>query len=355
MQENVSGNYAVDALTQFAKSLFVAAGMEDDKAESLSRLMVLTDMMGHRTHGLVLLPAYLDQIEKGLMRKSGSYEVVKDKGSTAVWDGDYLPGHWLMEQALNESFKRVGQYGVVSIALRRCHHIGCLAAIVKQAADRGLIAMLFNSDPVGKFVAPYGGTEPLFTPDPFAIGYPTSKSPVLVDISSSITTVSLTRTHYAEGRQFKHPWLLDGDGKPTTDPAVLEHAEPRGSIQLVGGLEYGHKGFGLVLMNEALSQGLSGHGRKDNVTRWGGNVFLQVIDPEWFSGLDEFVANTDFLAEQCRKNRPADPARPVRLPGDQAARSIEKANQEGVNYSSLAWHALEQWASKLGVSVPTAM
>ncbi|MDR3413875.1 MAG: Ldh family oxidoreductase [Formivibrio sp.] len=352
MQENASTSYAVDDLTRFAKAMFCATDMEDDKADSLARLMVLTDMMGHRTHGLALLPPYLDQIEKGLMRKTGTYEIIKDKGSTAVWDGDYLPGHWLMEQALTESFKRVGQYGVVSIALRRCHHIGCLAAIVKQAADRGLIAMLFNSDPVGKFVAPYGGTEPLFTPDPFAIGYPTAKSPVLVDISSSITTVSMTRTHYAEGRQFKNPWLLDGDGKPTTDPAVLEHTDPRGSIQLVGGQEYGHKGFGLVLMNEALSQGLSGHGRKDNVTRWGGNVFLQVIDPEWFAGLDEFVANTDFLAEQCRHSRPADPQKPVRLPGDQAAKSIESAKRDGVAYGESTWASLVPWAEKLGVPVP---
>ncbi len=355
MQENISASYAVDALEQFAKSLFTAAGMDEDKADSLARLMVLTDMMGHRTHGLAQLPAYLDQVEKGLMRKSGTYEVIKDKGSTAVWDGDYLPGHWLMEQALKESFKRIDQYGVVSIALRRCHHIGCLAAIVKQAADRGLIALLFNSDPVGKFVAPYGGTEPLFTPDPFAIAYPTAKSPVIVDTSASITTVAMTRQHYAAGTQFAHPWLLDNQGRPTTDPSVMEHTEPRGSIQLVGGVEYGHKGFGLVLMNEALSQGLSGHGRKDNVNRWGGNVFLQVIDPEWFAGLDEFVANTEYFAEQCRSNRPIDPAKPVRLPGDQAAKSIEQAGQRGVEYPQPVWNALTQWAEKLKVVLPKAV
>ena len=48
---------------------------------------------------------------------------------------------------------------------------------------------------------------------------------------------------------------------------------------LLGGLEYGHKGFGLALMVEALTQGLSGLGRKDTEKRWGGNVFLQVLDP----------------------------------------------------------------------------
>lgn len=355
MQDEVTGNYAIESLTTFAQSLLLATGMEVNKVDSMSRLMVLTDMMGHRTHGLAMLPAYLDHIEKGLMRKSGTYEIIKDNGNTAIWDGGYLSGHWLIEQALNESFGRIGKYGVVSIALRRSHHIGCLAAIVKQAADLDLIAILFNSDPGGKSVAPYGGTEPLFTPDPFAIGYPTAKNPVLVDISSSITTVSMTRKLYAEGRQFKTPWLLDGNGIPTTDPAVLENTNPRGSIQLVGGLEYGHKGFGLVLMNEALSQGLSGHGRKDNVTRWGGNVFLQVIDPEWFAGLDEFVANTEFLAEQCRNSRPVDPFMPVRLPGDLAAKCVDKAKQDGVSYTIQSWNVLLQWADKLKVAVPSVL
>ena len=72
----------------------------------------------------------------------------------------------------------------------------------------------------------------------------------------------MTRQKVAAGEHFEHPWLLDAEGRPTRDPAVLEHSTPRGSLQLMGGTEYGHKGFGLALMIEALSQGLSGHGRK---------------------------------------------------------------------------------------------
>ena len=133
--------------------------------------------------------------------------------------------------------------------------------------------MIANSDPAGARVAPYGGTEALFTPDPFAIGYPGTPNPVLVDICASITTTSMTRQKVAEGAQFDQPWLLDHEGRPTTDPRVLEHSTPRGSLQLIGGLDHGHKGFGLALMVEALSQGLAGHGRVDAPKRWGGNTY----------------------------------------------------------------------------------
>jgi L-lactate dehydrogenase len=64
---------------------------------------------------------------------------------------------------------------------------------------------------------------------------------------------------------------------------------------LLGGLEYGHKGFGLALMVEALTQGLSGLGRKDTEKRWGGNVFLQVLNPDAFAGREAFLTQMDYL------------------------------------------------------------
>jgi L-lactate dehydrogenase len=269
-----------------------------------------------------------------------------------VWDGGYLPGLWLMSRAIGLGVERAAELGVVTVAIRKSDHIGCLAALTKQAADRGCVAIIANSEPAARRVAPYGGTEALFTPNPFAVGYPGPEHPVLVDMCASITTTSMTRQKHAAGELFEHPWLLDGQGRPTRDPAVLEHSEPRGSLQLVGGQEYGHKGFGLALMIEALSQGLSGHGRADAPKRWGGNVFLQVIDPAFFAGREAFVEQTDFLSRQCRDNRPIDPARPVRMPGDQSARLERQAREEGIAYAPAAWEALSGWAQRLGVALP---
>lgn len=344
--------FAIEALERFASALYRAAGMDADKAACVARLQVLTDAMGRRTHGLAMAPLYLADIAKGGMQVQGEPEVLKDHGAAVVWDGGYLPGLWLMDRAIDMAVQRAAAAGVVTVAIQKSHHIGCLAALVKQAADRGCVAIIANSEPAARRVAPYGGTEALFTPNPFAIGYPGSDHPVLVDICASITTTSMTRQKYAAGELFEHPWLLDGQGRPTRDPAVLEHSEPRGSLQLIGGQEYGHKGFGLALMIEALSQGLAGHGRLDQPRRWGGNVFLQVINPDFFAGAEAFVAQTDFLSQQCRSTRPIDPARPVRVPGDQAASSLAQAQANGLSYDDASWQALNDWAQRLGVAVP---
>jgi LDH2 family malate/lactate/ureidoglycolate dehydrogenase len=338
-----------EELQSFAAPLFVAAGLDAEKAASVARLLILTDMMGRPTHGLAQCEAYLDEIEHGQMTCAGEPEVVRDGGGTVVWDGGYRPGLWLVDRAIALGIERVRAHGVFTCAIRRSHHIGCLAALAKSATDRGLFVTLASSGPHSKIVAPYGGKRPLFSPNPFAIGFPASRHPVLVDICASITTVSMTREKVAAGTLFEHPWLMDSEGRPTRDPKVMEETAERGSLLLLGGYEAGHKGFGLALMVEALTQGLGGFGRRDAPTRWGAGVYLQLIDLAAFAGRESFIAQMDFLAEECRANPPLDPARPVRLPGEQATRNIEKARVEGVPLSASTVAALVKRAQRLGV------
>lgn len=344
-----TARFPADDLAGFATALFAATGLDADKAESVGRVLLLTDMIGRHTHGLAQCGAYLRQLVDGGMSKTGAPECVRDAGSTVVWDGNYLPGLWLMDQAVRLGFERLPQHGVFTLAMRRSHHIGCLAAYAKEATDRGYVAIIASSGPHTTSVAPFGGKAGLFSPDPFAFGFPTPRSPVLVDICASLTTVSMTREKTAAGELFDHPWVLDSAGRPSRDPSLVERAEDRGSLMLLGGQEAGHKGFGLALMVEALTQGLSGHGRKDAPTRWGANVYLQLIDPEAFAGRDAFVAQMGFFADQCRANAPIDPAHPVRLPGDQAARNIARCRAEGVPLAAETRASLLDWARRLGV------
>lgn len=337
------------ALAALATRLFTAAGMDAAKAASVADLLLLTDMMGRGTHGLAQCPAYLDELANGRMTGSGEPETVRDTGATVVWDGGYRPGLWLMQRALELGFERLPEHGVFSFAMRRSHHIGCLAAIAKQATDRGYYAMIASSGPHTKVVAPFGGKEGLFSPNPFAFAFPTTHFPVLVDTCASLTTVSMTRQKAAAGEPFEHAWLLDEHGQPTRDAAVMERGHDRGSLMLLGGEEAGHKGFGLALMVEALTQGLAGFGRRDAPTRWGANVWLQLIDPAAFAGSDEARAQMDFFVDRCHANAPVDPARPVRLPGEQAARNIAKHEREGVSLPATTVAALRAWAQRLDV------
>ena len=343
--------YRVESLRQFSEALFTAAGMDAEKSRSVATVLVAGDMVGQRTHGLALCPQYIEQVETGLMTKTGAPDIVRDSGAVFVWDGNYLPGPWLVSQAINLATGRLEQHGVVTGVIRRSHHIACLTALLKQATDRGLAIILASSDPAFGFIAPYGGKEPIFTPNPIAIGYPGTKTAVWVDVSTSITTVGMARQKSAANVPFEHPWLMDSEGNPTQDPHVLDPGA-NGTLLPLGGREYGHKGFGLSLMVEMLTQGLAGFGRQDCEKRWSAGVFLQLLDPAAFAGQEAFLRQMDALTGRCQATTPLDPARPVHMPGEMAQRRIREAESSGIDILPKAMEGLMAAAKRYGISLP---
>ena len=340
--------FAFDDLVGYASALLAAAGLDGDKPRVTARLLLAADAMGHDTHGLAQLPDYLDDIASGAMRATGVPEIVADRPAVCVWDGRFLPGLWLTDRAVGLAVERARVNGTCVIAIRRSHHIACLAAFLTAATDQGMMVMIASSDPSDAHVAPFGGTDRVFTPDPIAIGIPTPGDPILIDVSTSITTAGMTARLRREGKRFAGLWALDARGQPTDDPAAVSD----GSLLPVGGIDHGHKGTGLALMVEALTQGLSGYGRADGETGWGASVFVQVYDPELFAGLAGFTRQTGWIAEACRASASRDPARPVRLPGDGALAGLRRAQTTGLSPRAGLLDALRPYSDRLHVPPP---
>ena len=346
--------YRADDLRRFAGELFSGAGMPADRARVVGELLVEGDLIGQTTHGLALAGGYLAALEDGSMAKDGMPEVVNDKGATVVWDGGYLSGVWLVWHGLQTALSRIEKYGSVTIAIRRSHHIACLSAYLPHATERGMMMILASSDPDNSGVAPYGSYEPVFTPDPIAVGYPTTGEPVLIDMSASTTTLGMAGRLMETGAKFEGDWLIGPDGKASNDPNVLD-GDPPGALLPLGGLDRGHKGFALALMVEALTSALAGYGRADKPGRWGASVFLQVIDPQAFGGLAAFERETGWLAEACRRAAVPAGQPPVRLPGSGALKRKRQALAEGVELYATILPTLAPWAGKLGVALPETL
>src|ERR1044072_8239345 len=141
------------ALTQFAEQILTGAGMEPDKAETTAAVLVEGDMIGHETHGVSLLNWYVEALEDGSLAKSGSYEVVNDRGAAFVWDGKSLPGAWLLTKAIDQACERVRDHGVVTAAIRNCHHTCALSPFRGQVAEQALMVQLWVSPPAQSRVA----------------------------------------------------------------------------------------------------------------------------------------------------------------------------------------------------------
>ena len=350
---NVTTRYAAESLVHFAGQLLKAVGLDAQMADAVASILVDGDLLGHSTHGLQLLPPYVLELEKDTMRKSGNPDLISARPASQLWDGRRLPGPWLVLRALDEAAAMAQVQGTGTVAIRRSHHVACLAAYLKRATDRGLMMLLTCSDPAVASVSPFGGVTPVFTPNPIAAGIPTSGDPILLDISASLTTNGLTNRLYKEGRRLPHPWVQDHLGNATDDPGVL-FAEPKGTLLPTGGLDAGHKGFGLALLIEALTAGLTGHGRADPAEGWGATVLVQVIDPEAFGGRSAFARQMDWLVDACHAATPRAGVERVRMPGERGLALYRSQRRDGVTLYPGIMDALRSLAMRLGVAAPDA-
>lgn len=346
--------FSSQSLIETAVALLQGAGMNAEQSTVVAEVLVEADLMGHTTHGLNLLPPYLKEIREGRMNVEDELDTISDAQTTAVWDGKYISGVYLTRRAIEEALAKSATTPVVTYTIRRAHHIGCLAAYMPMVVEAGRIGILYASDPRAKMVAPFGGVTPVYSPNPIAAGIPGgANGPIIVDVSTSATAAGTVGRAKKRDESLPGEWLLTGDGTVTDDPNALD--KEGSSILPLGGTDTGYKGYALALIVEALTSGLGGFGRKDDPTNWGTSVFLQVIDPEGFSGSAALEAEMDYLTAACRSSSPRGAGEPVRVPGDRALARKAEQLMNGVALPEEIFAAIENECRQAGVTVPSAL
>ena len=344
--------YAYPDLLALATGVLTRAGLPPEPAAAVAHGLVEADLLGHGTHGLALLADYVEELDNGSMARTGRPQVVADFGAVATWDAQRLPGIWTTALAIEEASRRAAALGLGAVVLQRSHHIACLAAFLEAPARAGRVVLVLSSDPSDAHVAPFGGLTPVMTPNPIAAGIPCAPDPILLDVSTSITTAARCACARAAGDSLPAAWLQDAQGRASADPAVLKAG---GSMLPVGGQDHGHKGYGLSLLVEALTQGLGGYGRADAPTDWGAAVLVLAFEPAAFGGLDGFLRQTGWLADACRSAEVAQGMPRVRLPGEAGLKRKRRALAEGVPLAAGIASDLGRLAARFDLAAPTPL
>lgn len=332
-----------------AAALLRAAGLDDDKAAAVARRLIDADLLGHSTHGLRMLPIYLERLADGRIARSGSIEVLQDRGAAFSWMTNRLPGAWVMDKLVAEVLERSATHPVVTATLANCTHIGALQAYLEEFAERKLLALLMVTDPAVASVAPPGGVQAVTTTNPIAACIPTDEAPLLVDLSTTLVSNSAAATYAAADKKLPGAWLLDNQGRPTDDPKALGTSPP-GTLMALGGAEFGYKGFAFGLLVEAFALALAGFGRDGARQRGAQGVFLQVIAPGAFGhGRDAFLASMSHLVAQCHAG-PAAAGSTIRLPGERALARKRQQLAQGLDLDDDIPPLLDTWARRLGLA-----
>lgn len=340
------------SLIQFTTQLLEAGGVAPQDAAPVAASLVGANLRGHDSHGVLRVPQYLASLKKGELLSPAEFTLLKESDVTVVADGGWGLGRPQCGKLLDLCLERVARSGVCIGTMRRSAHVGRLGEYCETAAEQGYVSMMVaNTHGFARRVAPPGGKEPRLGTNPIAMGAPSTTGPLILDFGTSATAEGKVRLHANAGKPVPPGWLLDSDGKPTTDPKTL-YADPPGTI-LPLGAEQGYKGFGLALMVEVLAGALSGGVvvREKPLTQNGNCVFLLLADPEHLGGASHFENEVTALVEFIRSCACIE-GQTITLPGDPERRLLAQREAGGIPFDDGNWGKLVELATELGVSVP---
>lgn len=351
---NVVPKVSAAVLTDWMSRLFQAAGVDRAESDLVAESLVGSNLRGHDSHGVMRVPQYIERLQAGDYRAGVDLKVERETKATLATDGLWGFGQVQARRLLDLTMTKARAVGLAAGTGRRFGHVGRLGEYAELAAEQGLaLIATVNNDGAGRRVAPPGGLEARLGTNPLCIGAPTLDGPIILDFGTSAAAEGKVRVHYIDGkRPVPDGWLIDHQGKPTNDPAVL-YEPPLGTILPVGGPQ-AYKGFGLGFALDALVAGLSG-GRTchdDAPVAKGNNVLLIVFEPDAFVGRDHLIAQATALARHTRDCRKAVGVDAIRLPGDPERECLAERSAEGIPIAEPHWRKLAEVSERLQVAEP---
>lgn len=268
-----------DALTAAIRAIVKAGGSTDREADLVATNLVEANLKGHDSHGVGMIPRYIDAIKEGGLAVNAHVSITLDSNALLTLNGNTAYGQVAGYEAIELAAERAKRHGVCVLGLSNAHHIGRIGHWAEQAIGHGLVSIHFVNVISRPVVAPWGGSDARHGTNPFCVGIPRpGKDPIVLDFATSRIAQGKTRVAYNKGEQLPPGILIDTQGNPTTDPrfSVLE---PLGAI-----LPFGeHKGSGLALICEllggALTGGLTAHERSEGKRRVLNGMFSILVDP----------------------------------------------------------------------------
>ncbi|MQA80113.1 MAG: Ldh family oxidoreductase [Streptosporangiales bacterium] len=265
---------------------------------------------------------------------------------SAVIDGGGGIGFVVATRAMGVAIEKARASGLAVVVVRNSNHLGAVGLYALAAAEAGFLGLATsNASPI---MAAAGSRHKAVSNAPFAYAVPTGLFPLVLDVAMSATAGMKVRLAAERGEEIPLGWVLDADGRATTDPGAYAAG---GSLAPLGG----HKGYGLALLTEVLAGALSGAAMTRAVVPWlvepgtptnAGHAFV-VMDVECFMGRAEFEARMRLLVDEMHELETAPGVDRVVVPGEPEHHAERRAAAEGLVLERVVWGHLERVAETL--------
>ncbi|OBA88873.1 hydroxyacid dehydrogenase [Mycobacteriaceae bacterium 1482268.1] len=325
------------------------AGVPSGQAAEIADALVDTSLRGIDTHGLRLLPQYLDELSTGVANAEPDIQVVRDHGAGIMLDADGALGVLAGLTAARHAESRARLYGVAAVGVRNSNHFGAASVYTRRLARHGLVGIAVTS--AASRVAPFSGVEPLFGTNPISVAAATLDDEFALDMATSQVCFGQVKHHRAQGIPLETGWVTDDAGHVTTDPVEAYALSPIG----------GYKGQGLAMAVTLLGSVLTGTPPDWQLAQVGegtpgqsrgvGHLVL-ALDPSAFAGRSDFDTGLADMLSTVRGATPADPDEPVLCPGDPQRDHDRDRRRDGLALDARTAQILADVATRHGLPGP---
>lgn len=337
-------------LHAFTVAICRADGSSAEEAGLVADQLVLANLFGHDSHGVGMLPAYIQNTTTGSCLRNHHAKISRDNGAVIVVDGGHGYGQVVAKEAMDIGIERAKKYGVCVVGLTNAHHIGRIGHWAEQCARAGMVSTHWvNVHGHKSLVAPFGGAEPRFSTNPYCTAVPRKgQEPIVLDFATSQVAMGKVRVANNKKIQMEEGLLIDSKGNATTEPGVM-YNQPYGAI-----LPFGlHKGGGLAVICDLLAGALTGGGTHSprTIVKDGtdivNNMLSIIIDPASMGGTAYFEDEVENFVGWVKSARPQPGVPEVLTPGEpERARKLDR-EKNGVPIDTTTWQQLIDVARKV--------
>lgn len=337
--------FSATELLDLGTRAFVGLGLPRDDAADVARVLVQADLFGLSTHGLGRIESYGERLQVGGIRARARITVQSPAPALRLVDGDNGVGPLVGMHALRAAMEAARACGVGVALARQSNHFGPISPYGLMATQAGFASIIGSN--ATTTIAPWGGSDARLGNSPLGFGVPNPDGPpFLLDMAMSVVARAKIRNALKRGAAIPDTWATDRGGRPTTDAA----AALDGFLLPIGG----HKGYGLALVVDLFSGLLSNAAYLTHVKSW-------VDAPDQPQNLGHFfilidtarLGTTAWLAERMADfaailhgSPPADPARPVIVPGEIELANMARQQRDGIALDPAVLALLERHAAR---------
>jgi len=334
-------------LTEFCQAILLGAGVPAHKAAVVATSLVASNLRGVDSHGIQLLPFYIDQLLAGEMDPQTDGQVVSESGSCLQFDGRNGVGQWIAEICCGHAVRIARQQGLALVSARESNHFGACAWWAQRMRGTGMIGVVMcNASPL---VPPWQGKEGRFGTNPICMSVP---GPWLLDMATTTVAAGRVFKAFINGQpEVPAGWAFNSQGVPTTNTA-----EAYGGMLMPLG---GYKGSGLAFMVEILCGVLGGGAMANELggIRFRGRTvrvsqMFMAIDVARFMPVEQFTARMEKLVRLIKATPTAPGYDEVLVAGDPEWRSEAERLAGGIPIADGNWENLVKAAARVNVPPP---